>query len=333
MIAFETLNINDVPWESLSNSENLNVFQSLAWLKFVAETQKATPIVSAIRSEENLLGFFTGLITQKLGFKILGSPLRGWSTDFMGFNLYPQASKREILKAFPKFVFQTLGCHYFELIDPTINKNDIDGLPFDIEILPRFVLDLTKSEDELFKDMKGSCRNYIRQSIRNGVTIEEATDITFAEDYYSQLKEVFAKQSLEPPYSLERLIKMIELLLPTGKLLLLRAKEPSGKCIATGIFLASNRTCVWWGEASWRQYQSLRPNEPMVWYGMKYWKERGVKDFHLGGGWELFKSKFGSQTVQIIRLMKAKYVVLDLVRNFLMKSQNPRLRNWAIRRV
>lgn len=238
----------------------------------------------------------------------------------------------DILDVFPNFVFNILRCHYFEIIDPVIQLSDLEGKTIDSEILPRFVLDLTTSEDELFANMKPSCRRLIRQSIKNGIKIEEACDETFADDYYAQLTEVFAKQSLVPPFSLERVRKLVELMIPTGNLLLLRAREPSGKCIATHIFLGLNRSVISWGAASWREFQYLRPNEAIIWYAIKYWKAKGIKEFHLGGGWRQYKSKYGCDEIAIIRVMKTKYKILERLRIMFMSSRNPKLRNWVIRR-
>ena len=80
--------------------------------------------------------------------------------------------------------------------------------------------------------------------------VEEAQDLAFADDYYAQLKDVFAKQSLVPTYEVERVRELIKNLLPTGMLLLLRARDQEGNCIATGIFPAMNKTMYFRGGAS-----------------------------------------------------------------------------------
>ena len=331
MITFDKIS-NDIPWNNFPEFENFNVFQTHSWHNFLQNNQNAETIVVSIQEGDHLLGYFSGLVTRKFGLKMLGSPLRGWNTDFMGFFLKNQSSIREILKVFPNFVFNTLKCHYLEIIDPEIKLRDVEGLPMDFEIQPRFILDLTKNEDELFANMKGSCRNLIRQSVRKGVIIEETEDFDFLDEYYAQITQVFAKQSLEPPYSFERVKSLIETMLPTRNILLLQAKGPSGNCIATGIFVGFNKTVAYWGAASWREFQSLRPNEALVWYGIRYWKAKGIKEFHFGGGWEQYKSKYGCEEISVIRLMKAKYPTLDRLRVILLSLQSPKFRNWSIRR-
>jgi len=48
------------------------------------------------------------------------------------------------------------------------------------------------------------------QGGKSGVTIEEAHDLAFADEYYEQLKEVFAKQGLVPTYTVERVRSLVK---------------------------------------------------------------------------------------------------------------------------
>jgi hypothetical protein len=333
MIAFQRIHLRDVKWEDSSICDEINVFQTLPWLSFLAETQEAEPVIAAVKTDGQLFGYFTGAIVNKYGIKVLGSPFRGWGTYFMGFSTMPDISCREALQALPAFAFKELGCHYLEVVDPCLCASDWAGLPYKVEDLDWFAIDLMKSEEELFKNMKHSGRNCIRQSIKKGVTIEEASDIEFAQEYYDQYKDVLAKHSIVPAYSFAYLQKMIETLLPTGHLLLLRARNPDGLCIATGIFLALNKTAVFWGAASWRQHQSLRPNEPLAWYGMQNLKARGIHELHFGGECEQYKEKLGCHKAHLYRLMKAKHGVLDRLLGLATSPKSSRYRNWVLRRL
>jgi lipid II:glycine glycyltransferase (peptidoglycan interpeptide bridge formation enzyme) len=251
----------------------------------------------------------------------------------MGFNMMPDVSRREALQALPTFAFKELGCHYLEVVDPCLSAGDWAGLPYKVEHLNWYAIDLTKSEGELLAGMKSSGRNCIRKSIKNGVTIEEASDIGFAQEYYDQYKDVLAKRSMAPAYSLDYVQKLIETLLPTGHLLLLRARNFEGVCIATGIFLALNKTAVFWGAASWRQHQSLRPNEPLAWSGIQKLKSKGIQELHFGGQCEQYKEKLGCYEVPLHRLMRARYSVADGLLDLVTSPKSARYRNWVLRRL
>jgi len=314
MTSIERMDINNVPWDELDRFEDRTVFQILPWLNFVAITQRAKPVVAAIRENGCTIGYFTGLIIRRFGLRIFGSPFKGWTTAYMGFNLRPGSSHRKALTSALSFVFQDLKCHHFEMLDRHIHEEDYRDLTFTVKYLNGYEIDLTKSEDELFAGMKSSCRRCIRKANKCGVVIEEASDIDFANDYYEQLKDVFVKQSLVPTYGIGRVQELIKHLQPTGHLLLLRAKNPEGLCIATGIFPAFNDTMYFWGGASWQKHQMLRPNEALMWYAIRYWKAHGMKKFDMGGGGD-YKKKYGGYTIRVPRLIKSKYGFLVFLRN------------------
>ena len=121
--------------------------------------------------------------------------------------------------------------------------------------------DLARSEEDLFKGMESACRRCIRKAEKSGVTVEEAGDLAFADEYYEQLKDVFAKQGKLPTYPVERVRVLMKHMLPTGRLLALRARDPEGRCIATGLYPGMNDMAFFWGNASWRSGQQWRPNE------------------------------------------------------------------------
>jgi hypothetical protein len=299
--------------EILETFEDRTIFQTPGWLSFVAKAQKAEPILAVLKDRGQSLGYFNGLIVKRLGLKILGSPLPGWTTSYMGFNLSAGVPRRLAVQALTRFAFDELDCVHLEMLDRNLTVEDVEELNLEHRILPGFEIDLTQSEDQLFVDMSSSCRRCIRKAEKSGVTIEEAHDLEFAEDYYRQLQDVFQKQSLVPTYGLDRVRELITYLGKTGHLLLLRARGPDGACIATGIFPAWNGTMYFWGGASWRQYQLLRPNEAIQWYAMRYWKQRGMRVFDMGGGGE-YKRKFGGHEIGVPWLRTSKYRCVEPLR-------------------
>jgi hypothetical protein len=328
MISFKRIDVNDMPWERLRDFNGASIFHTRYWIDFLTDFVGAEPVIAAVQSDGQTQGYFTGLITKKLGLKILGSPFRGWNTFFMGFSLMPGVSYYEVLQALPKFAFDELKCHFLMIIDANMKGGEWQGLSYRMRGFENFALDLTKSETELFANMKEkSCRRAIRKAIKNGVVIEEATDPGFADEYYAQYQDVMARQSLAPLYGLDFVRQMIEYLRPSGHLLLLRARNPEGVCIATSIDLVFNKVAVGWGAASWRQYQSLRPNELIYWYSMKKAKNMGAEVQYLADTKKQFKQKFGAYEAQGFRLMKARYSIL-YIPIFVAISINERVRLW-----
>jgi hypothetical protein len=314
MFRFRALTPDDVPWEALDRFDDRVVFQTRAWLDFIAESQAAIPVVAEIRDGDALAGYFSGLIVRKFGVRILGSSFPGWTTPYIGFNLQPGYSRAQLLDPLMRWAFRELKCLHVEVSDRCFHPDDANGTGVDRTAYETYKSDLTRSEDELFGSMDSACRRCVRKAEKSGVAIEEAHDPEFADEYYAQLKDVFAKQGKVPTYSVDRVRMLLKHLLPTGRLLAVRARNPDGKCIATSLYPGMNDTAFFWGNASWRAEQHWRPNEYLHWYALRYWKARGVKLFDWGGG-GTYKEKYGVEPYVVPWFYQSKYRVLATARN------------------
>ena len=290
------------------------MFQTHAWLQFIAEAQNAQPVLAELRDKSEVLGYFTGLTISKFGMKVLGSSFPGWTTPYIGFNLNPGVSRRAALEALEKFAWDDLKCVHLEVSDPNFTFADGESAGFKAESYASYRTDLTRTEEELFNGMESACRRCIRKANKSGLKLEEAHDLDFADEYFEQLKDVFAKQSLVPTYSVERVRALVRNVAPSGNILLLRARDPEGKCIATGIYPGFNQIAEFWGNASFRAYQNLRPNEACHWYAMRYWKARGVSIFDWGGE-GTYKEKYGCVPHRVPWFTKSRYQIVGTLRN------------------
>jgi hypothetical protein len=327
--AFEKVDLVFSDWARILNQfQDRTIFQTPGWLAFITKTQKAEPVFAVLKGDTGTLGYFSGLIVRRFGLKILGSPLPGWTTSYMGMNLLPGVSRRSGLKALEELAFDRLRCVHLEVMDRNLLCDDVKDLGFEQRTFAGFEINLTGSEDELFAAMTSACRRCIRQAEKRGVTIDEAHDIEFAEEYHAQLQEVFRKQSLVPSYGVERVRELIRCLSDSGQLLLVRARDPRGRCIATGIFPASHDTMYFWGGASWRDSLLYRPNEAIQWYAMRYWRRRGVRRYDMGGGGE-YKKKFGGAPIVVPWLRKSKYPGVAILRQFMKQAFQWRQSCWG----
>lgn len=301
-------------WQALDSFEDRTVFQTREWLEFVAETQNATPVLAEFREEGKLLGYFSGLTVTKFGVKILGSSFPGWTTPYIGFNLLSGVSRGAALAAIEEMAWDILKCLHMEISDPGFAVEDGEGLGFTTQYYTSYRTDLTKSEEELFNGMDSACRRCVRKAEKSGVVIEEAHDDAFAGEYYEQLKDVFAKQSLVPTYDLQRVQALVRHMEPTGRVLLVRARDAQGKCIASGIFPGFNKIAEFWGNASFQASQILRPNEAIHWYAMRYWKRRGAAIYDWGGEGS-YKEKYGCQVYRVPWFTKSRYEFISKLRD------------------
>lgn len=297
----------------LAGCEDRTIFQTPEWLSFVDETQQAEPVLAALMQGSRPVGYFAGLIVNKCGAKILGSPLPGWTTSYMGVNLCRNISRSLAVDELIRCAFEQWGCVHVELMDRRLTLEEAAYMGYDFRPFAGFEIDLTRSAQQLFANMTSACRRCIRRAAKTGVLMEEAHDPLFAKEYYAQLQEVFRKRGLVPTYGIDRVHALIRHLDDTGRLLLLRARDPLGRCIATGIFPAMHDTMYFWGGASRRESLGYRPNEALQWYAMNYWKARGITRYDMGGGGE-YKRKYGGSEICIPWIRKSKYRGLPVLR-------------------
>ncbi len=309
------------------------VFQTDEWLSFLEETQGGRRVVALVRDGNTVVGRFTGLIVTKLGVRLLGSPFPGWTTAYMGFNLEPEVPRIEAMAALDAFAFKELGCLHYEFMDRRITVEQADQHGCRYRLFRGFQMDLTRTEDELFGAMHRKIRPEIRKAERAGVVIEEARDDSFSDEHYLQVQQVFQRKGLKPTYDANRVPALIRHLLPTGRLLLLRAREPEGHCASTLLVLGFNGQAYIWGGSSQRNLNVPHRNEALIWHAMRYWKAKGMTVFDMGGGGE-YKRRYGGEDIAIPWIRQSRYAGLEHIREAARRSYGlqQRLRGGLARR-
>jgi len=313
-ICFESLKI-----EEFNNFPNKSVLTTKDWIEFVKEDSIANPYILKIFDGSTFVGYFTSLIVKKAGFKIVGSPFPGWSTPYMGLDCLKCYNKSDILPDLISFVMKDTGCAYLQISDRDLVFEELEKIKikynYTLSISETLELKIESDDALQYKKMKNDCRNFIKQFERRGATVEKAKpDDSFAEEYYEQLIDVFAKQDLVPTYTVGKVKCLLRHLSKSGSVLCLRVREPNGKSIATSIFPAFNNKMFFWGGASFRSFQQYRPNEYMIYKAMKYWRERGCTIFDMVGN-RAYKKKFGSFEVHYPVVVVSRYRFLVPLKN------------------
>lgn len=315
MYTFNAIKMNDLDIDEYYSFSHKNIFTTLEWLEYIKEDSASEPVIIRIEKDGSFIGYFTGMVFKKFGIKIIGRPFEGWSTCFMGFDLKDKYDRMEIINELSLYLFKEFRCLYIEIADRFISVQEAADNGFTVIPVDTLELDVNKTDDELFKVFKTDCRNFIRQFERKGAQLEivEPND-DFAEEYYKQLEDVFAKQGLVPTYSLEHVKCLLKHMRDSGNVLCLMVRDPDNKPIASSIFFGYNERFFFWGGASYRSGQHYRPNEYMIWTAIRYWRDRGCTTFDMAGVRE-YKKKFGSHTESYARIIISRYKILFIFRN------------------
>lgn len=313
-LTFRRLTVGEIDWQALDAFGDRMFSQRRCWLEFIEAFTNGETVIAALDRGGETVGFFTGIIFRRYGIPILGSPFRGWTTPYMGFNLVPDMPRGEALRSLERFVFGELGCVHLEVSDRYLDVEEGTRRGFQCRLFRGYLSDLTLSEDQIFRSMKSACQRAIRKSKKNELVVEAASPRGFAEEYYDQLCDVFAKQGLRPTYDCNRVRALIDAVHPSGDLLLARVRDAEGRSIATGIYPGFGKFSFFWGNGSLRQYQILRPNEALHWFAMRHWKSRGAQYHDWGGGGD-YKAKYGGAAFAVPLFRKSRHAFIRYARD------------------
>lgn len=308
--SFEIVDISKLNQQEYNDFIDKSVYTTLEWLRFLNDEAKTTTIIIKINQGDRFIGYFTGASIKKFGVKIFGAPFPGWSTCHMAIDTNEDIDRCEIIKQIVPFIYRNTKCVYIEIIDRHITMEMAKKYGFKANPVGTLLLDVDKTDEELFKQMKTDCRNFIRQFERRGARIEIAEpNDEFAEEFYKQLEDVFAKQGLVPTHNIDTIKRVVNHLNGTGKILCLKVLSPDDRCIASSIYLGFGETFYYWAGASYRPDQHFRPNEYMIWTAIKYWRDHGCKLFDMMGIRD-YKRKFGSYEYYCANLIFTEYPFL-----------------------
>ncbi|RLC74509.1 MAG: hypothetical protein DRI61_16480 [Chloroflexi bacterium] len=285
-------NINRKKWnEVLEKAKNATVFHTLEWL----EIQKK------IFGMEEMLLFskdciFPIFIKRKGPFTIYGSPVPETGSLYGG----PLCCSVEGYLKTLNF-FKRLGL-FSSLFIKTPNNFDISIFEKEciVEPVGNYILDLKKSEEELWRNLNKKTRNAIRKAKKSGIKVEFC-DSSYLDEYYEMVKEVSQRGSIVPlpkEFMKEVLDSQI------GKLLLAFYKD---KPVAGGIFLTFKNTVTYWDGASYSKYRSYQPSNLLQWE-LIIWAKENYSYYDLGGAGipriTRFKKGWGGKYVEYYRVYK-----------------------------
>ena len=73
-------------WTRLNQFPDRLTYHTEEWIRFIAETQNATPVFADVCEGASHVGCFHSLMIRRFGLKILASPFPGWTTEYLGFH-------------------------------------------------------------------------------------------------------------------------------------------------------------------------------------------------------------------------------------------------------
>ena len=290
--------------ELLERFPSRQLFHRRAWLDYLAASRGAVIKMWSLQDSRHTVGYFCGGLIQKGPFRILGSPLRGWGTNFMGPVADEEVDGTAFLAALD-VVAREERIHMTELEYPGQPNGSLQAADYEAEGGLTYVVSLTPFEPRAcWERIHSKKKNQIRKAIKSGLTVEDTDDPAVADEFYERFEDLMRRKGRVPPYSREYPRLLFRHLKPAGLLFSLRVRDSSGAILATGLFPHDAETVYFWGGSSWQEGRDLNPNDFLQWSAIRLASEHGLKAYNMCGPGR-FKRGFGGDLLELRRWHKS----------------------------
>lgn len=296
--------------EAIEAFDSKCLFHQSVWLRFLEETQGARTLRFRIIDNGRNCGYFVGLTVKKGPLRIMGSPLPGWTTDYMGPVVNKDFDSERFLDALDQ-TCRAINVHHVELCSQYLSPDLMRSKGYNVQDSSTFIIPLSEDVDQMWRNLDRKCKQNIRKGNSNNLVVEECDDPAIIDEHHAELVDVFAKQKLVPTYPVERVRSLFNILHP-GSIVVLRVKD-ADKVVATALLIFDNRCVYLFGAASWRKYQSLYPNELLYWTAMTMFAKKGMPLLDMCGDGN-YKAKYGAVEIPVYKYAKSYNVVAKLGR-------------------
>jgi lipid II:glycine glycyltransferase (peptidoglycan interpeptide bridge formation enzyme) len=181
-------------------------------------------------------------------------------------------------------------------------------------------IDLTKSLDELWSDLKRNNRTQVNRASKEGIKIKITNDY---KEFYKIYKNLYKKKGLMPLLgSLGFGIIPLNVFKRYGTLFI---AEKDGKLLCGDVYLEGEKSVLAWAGASKRfnvpkkeKREIAWASKLCIWEALKYYKNKKFEEFDFGGMWpeeeaekdptksgiNKYKKGFGGQIITVYNYRK-----------------------------
>jgi CelD/BcsL family acetyltransferase involved in cellulose biosynthesis len=278
--------------ERIAGYESTQLFHRQAWLDHIGESRGVKIHQWAIRESGRTVGYFCAGIFTKGPFRILGSPMKGWASNFMGPVVNSDYDQDAFLGAIDELA-KSQAIATLEIENPLLRDEQMSAHGYDSVAQPTYVVKLTPyDEAPAWELVNPKARQNVRKARRAGCTVVEASDPSMVEEFYDEFVEVLARKGLFPPYGRGVPRSLFKCLYRNGLLLPLQVKDPEGQVIATCLFPHDDKTIYYWCGGSRLSGWKYSPNDLIHWSAIEWGIKNGLTAYNMCG-YGNFKSKFG----------------------------------------
>jgi len=291
------------------------IFHTLKWLNIIEKNQTLNLKNIVIYRDDSLIGVFPLFIKKFWFIKVAASPFVVEDTPYMGPAMDP-SHIAELLPALDVY-FKKNKIYYLRIISNRVY--DVKNTYSSYRFVNKYthILDLIKTEDDLWKNLEGRCRTAIRKAQKSKVIVNRESDRNFIERYYSIIEEIYLAQSMPCPNKKALYYDIWDSFAP-GNAIFLSAKYHD-EIIGGVIIIIDRKRAYYLNGASRYDFRSLSASNLLLWEAINIAKEKGVEKFDFVGSniprLAKFKKSFGGQLVEHSLIEKSGSKWISLLRD------------------
>lgn len=291
------------------------IFHTPKWLKLIENNQPLRIKKIGVFLDGKLVGVFPLCLKSFMFIKVAGSPFVVEDTPYMGPVIDP-CHILDILPALDEYSKRNrIG--FLRIISNQAYYAESRHKRYHFIEKHTHVLDITKTEDSLWKNLEGRCRTAIRKARKSGVVVARVTDRNYIEKYYSIIEQVYHSQNKPCPNQKAFYYDMWDLFAPSNAIFL--SAKYRGEIIAGAIIILDRKRAYYLNGASKHDFRSFSASNLLLWEAINIAKERGAEQFDFVGSdiqrLAKFKKSFGGQLVTHSLIEKASSKWISLLRN------------------
>ena len=290
------------------------VFHSSLWLAILAETQSLILKKVGFFEDGALVGALPIFIKTIWPLRIAASPFVVEDTPYMGLVIDGDryAEALELLELFMK----QNGIHFLRIFQRDSIPSGIHLSGFQIMEKHTHLLDLTKSEEEIWKSFEGRCRTAVRKAEKGGVSIKLESSREGIEGYYDILDNLYVEQKMTTPNPKQFYYRLWDAFADSQLNMLTAWHDET--LIAGAIIIHDKDRCYYLNGASRYDYNNLCPNNLIQWEAIKLAKARGALWYDFVGSdierLAKFKKSFGGGLFSYTCLEKSSSPWVSFIR-------------------
>lgn len=190
-------------------------------------------------------------------------------------------SQRKFLREIKEYAFKHGIVSQFVRFHPLLMNHEIAPLIFQTKYLHDTIYIDTLSSDIIMQNMDSSSRNKVRKAIKNGVTIERKS-IAQYQDFLPIYIETMQKDSADEYYFFKENYFKAQLELKDNACIFYAMLD--GKPIAASIMYYNDKYIHYHLSGTRTEYRKYAPSNLFLYEAAHWASERGIVQFHLGGG-------------------------------------------------